>query len=83
MTIYDFELMNEFEQTDIIGEKGVLIGERKHEHYNVLLFQIESFYVELYYHSHFNVIIKIIYFTDTDLLEQYLENIEVNELLCF
>ena len=75
--------LDEIEQADIIWESGVMIGKRTDAYYNVLLFQVEGFYAEIYYHSHFNVIIKIKTFSSTDQLEPYLQAIQLDELLKF
>ena len=72
--------MTEMEQADVIMEKGVLVGKRTNGFYNILLFQVDSFYAEIYYHSHFNVIIKIRTFSNTDALEPYLQQIEISSL---
>lgn len=73
--------MTEMEQADVIMEKGVKIGNRTDGFYSILLFQVGSFYAEIFYHSHFNVIIKIKTFSNTDLLEPYLQQIELPDLL--
>lgn len=76
-----FERLTEAVQTDIIWERGVFLARRKEGFHTILLFQLDGFYTELYYHSHFNVIIKIVSFTDTELLEPYLEGIQLTALL--
>ncbi len=81
MTPYNLGHLDELEQADVIWEQGVLIGERKDAFYNILLFQVDAFYAEIYYHSHFNVIIKIKSFSDTNLLEPYLPHIQLEDLL--
>lgn len=73
--------LDEIEQADIIQETGVMIGKRKDEYHNILLFQVEGFYAEIYYHSHFNVIIKIKTFSNTNNLEPYLQAINLDDLL--
>jgi len=81
MTPFNLGHLDELEQADVIWEQGVLIDERKDDFYNILLFQVEGFYAEIYYHSHFNVIIKIKTFSDTRLLEPYLQAIALDDLL--
>ena len=73
--------LDEIDQADLICESGVFIGKRKDEYYNVLLFQVHGFYAEIFYHSHFNVIIKVNTFSDTDALEPYLQAISIDSLL--
>ena len=81
MTTSYFDRLTETRQTDVIWENGVFLARRKEGFYNILLFQVEGFYTEIYYHSHFIVIIKIVSFSDTDLLEPYLNKIKVATLL--
>ncbi|MGV3658079.1 MAG: hypothetical protein ACO1NX_08995 [Chitinophagaceae bacterium] len=72
--------MTELEQADVIMDRGVFIGKRTDGFYNILLFQVDAFYAEIYYHSHFNVIIKIKTFRDTEALEPYLQQIQISGL---
>ncbi len=80
MTTTYFEQLTEAEQTDAIWENGVFLYRRTESFYNILLFQVENFYTEIYYHSHFNVIIKIRSFSDTDLLMPYLDKLNIQSL---
>lgn len=77
MTCLYFDQLSEARQTDVIWETGVFLDRRTEGFYNVLLFQIEGFYTEVYYHSHFNVIIKIESFSDTARLDAYLNAIHI------
>lgn len=77
MTCSYFDQLSEAAQTNVIWEDGILLDRRTDGFYNVLLFQIEGFYTEVWYHSHFNVIIKIESFHDTERLAPYLEEIEL------
>jgi hypothetical protein len=77
MTSSYFEQLTEARQTDVIWESGTFLARRTEGFYNILLFQIDEFYTEVWYHSHFNVIIKILSFTDTDRLEPYLEKVSI------
>jgi hypothetical protein len=44
----------------------------------VLLYQLDSFYVEVFYNKTHNYISKLNGFDDTDLLEPYLKKIEIS-----
>jgi hypothetical protein len=77
MTCSYFDQLSEAHQTDVIWETGVFLGRRSEGYYNVLLFQIDGFYTEVWYHAHFNVIIRIESFSDTDRLEPYLDTIRI------
>lgn len=80
MTSTYFDQLTEARQTDVIWEEGVFLDRRKDGFYNILLFQLDEFYTEIYYHAHFNVIIKIVSFSDTDLLAPYLDKIKLQSL---
>lgn len=75
MTCSLFDQLSEAAQTDVIWETGVFLSRRTEGYHNVLLFQVEGFYTEVWYHAHFNVIIKIESFSDTERLEPYLNSI--------
>ena len=80
MTPSYFGQLSEADQTDVIWETGVFLSRRTKGYYHVLLFQVDGFYTEVYYHSHFNVLIRIESFSDTDRLEPYLETIGISSL---
>lgn len=80
MTENRFNQLSEDEQSNIIHKKGVLISVRKAQEYKVLLYQIESFYAEVYYHPTKNVI-KIESFSSTEQLHPYLKQISLDGIL--
>lgn len=55
MTFYEFIVMDEMEQAEAVWE-GIHIGNRQDEEHNILCYQIDSFYVEVLYHTEYNVI---------------------------
>ena len=55
MNIYDSIQMNEVEQAEAVWS-GVHIADREDDEHRILLYQINSFYVEVYYHKEYNVI---------------------------
>lgn len=81
MTVFHFHRLSEKQQLDILENSGVFVAERQGAFYNIRLYQLESFYVELYYHTHFNVVVNINCFTNTDCLDPYLEAIDVEALI--
>jgi hypothetical protein len=48
MTLYQFNALNEIEQAEAVWD-GVFVGDREDEEHRILLYQIDSFYVEVYY----------------------------------
>jgi len=77
MHFYDFIQLNETEQIEILWYNGEQIGRRKDEEHLILLYQVEGFYVEVFYHNKERVIKKYMSFECTDLLEAYLEKIDI------
>ncbi len=70
MTLDDFLDMDEMEQAEAVWS-GTLQGTRHEGEYRILLYKIDEFYVEAWYHIEYNVLRKFVPFDDTKLLEQY------------
>jgi len=79
MTLYQFIAMDEMEQQEAIWE-GTHIGERKDEEHNILLYQIDSFYVEVFYHRELNVIRRYRPFKSVNQLKPYLGQIDISKI---
>ena len=77
MTLYQFNLLNETQQAETLWENGVHIGEREDLVHTIALYQIGSFYVEVFYHRQLNAIKKFRSFSSTDQLEPYIIKIDV------
>ena len=80
ITLYEFNSLNDNEKYEAIMEYAVLVADRKENHCNVLLYQFDNFYAELYYGSWSNAIVKIKSFVSHELLTPYLNQINLNEL---
>ena len=81
MTLYQFNAADEAEQIEALWDKGVHIGDRQDEEHIIVLYQIDSFYVEVYYNQEYNVIRRFRSFSDTDQLEPYAIQIEIVNFL--
>ncbi len=81
MTLYEFHLLEEMQQVDLLYEEGIYLGKRKKKNQSVVLYQIGDFYVEVYYNKYRYLIDEVRYFHSTDLLQPYLEQIDVDELV--
>ena len=77
MTFCDFQSLPVQEQVNILYHQGVYIGKRKASRLTVLLYQLESFYVEVYYRKYRHLISCIRCSESTALLDPYLEQIEI------
>jgi hypothetical protein len=68
------------EQFKRLYEQGVLISVRRSEEQKVLLYQIDGFYAEVYYHPADNFI-KIESFSGTEQLQPYLRQISLEGIV--
>lgn len=80
MKRHQFTTIEEVHQAHDLLKAGALVAERKKGFYKIQLYQLRFFYLEVYRHTHFNVIIKVARFTDMKYLEPYLQNININAL---
>src|SRR5436190_6697938 len=80
MTLYQFKALSEYKQYEYIKSNGVVIAKRISAAYKFLLYQIESFYVELKYNLFETKIEVIRCFSGTKDLDPYLGDISLPEL---
>ena len=81
MTLPDFKLLDYRAQTDLLHKEAVYVGKRKIFSRSVVLFQLYTFYVEVYY-DEYRKIIRCIRCTDSiEIVDPYLEQINVEELV--
>lgn len=81
MKDHQYNTVSEIYEADKLLKDGVLIAERTEGFFSVSLYQADSYYLEVYRHTHFNVIIKVIRFTDPTHLDPYLETIVIDSVL--
>ena len=80
MTDRTYTTTREIERARALWEKGVLLAERTTGYHKLMLYQLHDIYVEVVWHTHFNVALRVTTFTDTDHLEPYLEKISLESL---
>ena len=80
MTDRLYTTTSDIERARALWEKGVLLAERTEGFYKLQLIQLHDVYLEVTWHIHFNVVVKVSSFTDTDLLDPYLESISLEGL---
>ena len=79
--LYQFNVLIESEKTAIVWNEGHFVGDRKENNFSIMLYQVRSFYVELYYSGQENKISKLRSFSSTEQLEPYLRNINISGLI--
>jgi hypothetical protein len=73
-------MLNEMEQAEVVWA-STNIGERRDKEHTILLYQVDSFYVEVFYHRKNNVISRTRSFSNPDQLEPYMVHINILQLL--
>ena len=80
MTLFDFQLLSEGDQITVLYNEGVYIGKRKKKEMTALLYQVDSFYVEIVYKKYRRYIASMKCTASTAILDPYLEQISVEYL---
>ena len=80
MTLYQFNALDETEQHEAVWNDGVMVGHKNDGEHRIVLYQLFSFYVELFYNIEYNVLSKLIAFSDTEMLDIYLQQFSLDEL---
>jgi len=78
MKLYDFKFLDDKSQAEILFNYGVLIAERLYKDLVIQLYQINSFYVEVYYNAVFKMVQGINSFDNLTRLEPYLSSIDIS-----
>ena len=80
MTLYEFNALGENAQADAIWEYSVFLCSRQLGKQTVGLYQIDAFYVEVYYNRKLNKITKLKSFLSTEALKPYFHLIPITGL---
>jgi len=81
MHFNEFLQLNETEQVELLWYNGEQIGRRKEDDYLILLYQVEGFYVEVFYHRKERAIKRYMSFDCNDSrLNIYLEKIDISPI---
>ena len=83
MTAAQFDLLKTSEKENVVCLEGAFIAVRQEPEFIIRLYQMDSFYVELYYHQVRDHAVCVKSFESTVKLEPYLQSIDVSELLNF
>ena len=80
MTINEFNAFSKEVQLDVLLQEGIFLCYRTHGKQYIDLYQIEAFYVEVYYNQKQNRIPKLKSFLSTDALKPYFHLIPLTGL---
>lgn len=78
MKLYEFNRMDKDSQAQTLKDYGVLIEERLEKEDQVLVYQMQSFYAEVYYHKGYKIIKKLRSFTNADNVFPYVKNVDIS-----
>jgi len=78
MTFKQFKQLSSEQQEIAIWSKGEPIATRSDSFHRYELLQLSSFYIEIVYSFRFNIIQYIAAFEDIDLLDPYLEEMDID-----
>ena len=77
----EFQMLDVFQQVDYLHEEGVYVGKRKEAGSTVLLYQVDTFYVELFYTKHRLCVDRIYCFQCMTRLDPYLDHIAIEHFV--
>ena len=80
MTLYQFNVLTESEKTAIVWNEGNFVGDRIENNFSILLYQVQSFYLEVFYSGKKNKMSRLRSFSSNKQLEPYLGKIDISEL---
>lgn len=81
MTIGEFVKVTEKEKMDLLQRQAAYIGKRRIRDQTAILFQLESFYVEVIYRDYRKETEMIKVSSSLDLLKPYLDQVDVEGLM--
>lgn len=80
MTFQSFNLLNQDQQQKLILKRGSFLDERTLGPYHIMLYQLSSFYVEVYFVTSSGKSAFFRSFQTTEGLQPYLDNIDIQGL---
>lgn len=79
--IQQFDTLSKEEQQQELLKSGIFLAEREDGPFRIMLYQLNGFYVEVYFFNLYNKVAFFQTFEDTEALQPYLEQINVRTLL--
>ena len=80
MLLHQFNCLSNSWKYKYVLLKGVCISDRTTDKEDILLFQVEGHYIEVVFQRNTDHIINVVTFTETDELQPYLAEININGL---
>jgi hypothetical protein len=83
MLLQEFKYETKQTKKQLILDYGVYIANKVKDHYILLLYQLDSFYAEVYYDYEEEQVGYIRTFNSTEELKPYLQSIDITPILPF
>lgn len=80
MTLNEFNCCPRTQQVNLVLQTGVLLFSKQTTTSEIILYQWNSFYIELVYGRNYSFLKYLKAFTDTDELDVYLQEIDLHEI---
>jgi hypothetical protein len=80
MNIEDFNFLDALAKTELISMDGIFLAERCEGCFRISLYQVQNFYVEIYYHTTRYFYVCIRSFDDDGEIAPYLSGIDISEI---
>ena len=80
MTLYEFNDLDELEQHETVWEYGVMVADSEDAEHKIILYQVFSFYVELFYHQEYNVLRRLRSFSSIECLDTYIKDFKLPKI---
>jgi hypothetical protein len=79
ISLAEFMDLPEELQFEVLHKHGVYVGKRKWNQLTVVLFQLNEFYVEVYYKQYRKIIDHLITSDQMEILQPYLDQIQIKD----
>lgn len=81
MRVEQFILLDEYQQMELIWERGVILAERNANQFRLILYQVDEFYIEETRHLKWNIWYSYRCFTDVEQTQPYLNAIDISQIV--
>jgi hypothetical protein len=81
MDFYEFNYLPGSDRAELVWQHGRLLTTRGHMGYTVVLYKMPEFFAEVWYSPEDNQIALVHGFNNPELIESYIESIDLEELL--
>jgi len=81
MNFQQFNTLSKEDQQSELLKAGVYLAEREDGPFRIMLYQLDGFYVEVFFFNLYNKVAFLQSFTETDALHPYLSQVDVRQVL--